>query len=98
VLDQLFSASMEQSNMRIDAPYNLAIKLQDEAQNAVRRRVLRPKIYREVPAQSVGHNGLDCCKANSASIGKVPAQVPDTVPALREIARVPQHPDPRNRF
>jgi hypothetical protein len=49
VLDQLFSASMEQSNMRIDAPYNLAIKFQDEAQNAVCRGVLRPEIYREVP-------------------------------------------------
>jgi hypothetical protein len=49
VLDQLFSASMEQSNMRIDAPYNLAIKFQDQAQNAVCRGVLRSKIYREVP-------------------------------------------------
>jgi hypothetical protein len=41
VLDQLFSASMEQSNMRIDALYDLAIKFQDEAQNAVCRGVLR---------------------------------------------------------
>jgi hypothetical protein len=49
VLDQLFSATMEQSNMRIDAHYNLAIKFQDEAQNAVCRGVRRPKIYREVP-------------------------------------------------
>jgi hypothetical protein len=28
---------MEQSNMRIDAHYNLAIKFQDEAQNAMCR-------------------------------------------------------------
>ena len=49
VLDQLFSAAMEQANMRIDALDNLAIKFQDEAQNAMRRGVLRPKIYREIP-------------------------------------------------
>jgi hypothetical protein len=35
--------------MWIDAPYNLAIKFQDQAQNAVCRGVLRSKIYREVP-------------------------------------------------
>jgi hypothetical protein len=43
VLDQLFSASMEQSNMRIDAPHNLAIKFQDEAQNAMCRGGCGPK-------------------------------------------------------
>ena len=36
--------------MRIDAPHDLAIELQDEAQNLVAARVLRPKIYCEVPA------------------------------------------------
>jgi hypothetical protein len=35
--------------MRIHALNDLAIKFQDEAQNAVCRGVLRPKIYREVP-------------------------------------------------
>jgi hypothetical protein len=50
VLDQLFGAAMEQSNMRIDAFDNFAIELQDKAQNTVRRRVLGSKIYREVPA------------------------------------------------
>jgi hypothetical protein len=64
---------MEQSNMRIDAPHDLAIEFQDEAQNPMCRRVLRPKIDCEVPAQRVGHSGLDCCKANSAIIGEVPA-------------------------
>jgi hypothetical protein len=50
VLDQLFSATMEQSNVRIDALHNLAIEFQDEAQNPVRHWVLRPKIDCEVPA------------------------------------------------
>ena len=49
VLDQLFSASMEQSNMRIDALNNLAVEFQNKSQYAVCRGVLRPKIYREVP-------------------------------------------------
>src|SRR5215472_4702885 len=35
--------------------------------------MLRSKIDCEVPVQSVGHSGLDCCKANSAIIGEVPA-------------------------
>jgi hypothetical protein len=38
------------SGFRIDAHYNLAIEFQDQAQYTVRRQVLRPKIYREVPA------------------------------------------------
>jgi hypothetical protein len=41
---------MEQSNVRVDALNNLAIEFQNQAQNAMRRRVLRPKIYGEVPA------------------------------------------------
>jgi hypothetical protein len=55
--------------MRIDALHDLTIEFQDQAQNAMRRRVLRSKIYREVPAWSIGHSGLVCCRANSTSTG-----------------------------
>jgi hypothetical protein len=58
VLDQLFSAAMEQANMWIDTLHNFAIEFKDQAQNAMCRRVLRSKIYREVPARSIGHSGL----------------------------------------
>jgi hypothetical protein len=50
VLDEFFGPAMEQSNVRVDALNNLAIEFQNQAQNAMRRRVLRPKIYGEVPA------------------------------------------------
>jgi len=50
VFDQFFGAAMEQSNMGIDALHNLAVEFQDEAQNAMRRWVLRSKIYCEVSA------------------------------------------------
>jgi hypothetical protein len=36
--------------VRIDPLDNLAVEFQDEAQNAMRRGVLRSKIYGEVPA------------------------------------------------
>jgi hypothetical protein len=48
VLDQLFGAAMEQADMRIDAVDDLAIEFHDEAQHAVRGRVLRAKIDREI--------------------------------------------------
>jgi hypothetical protein len=73
MFDQFLSAAMKQSNMRINAFDNLAIEFQDEAQNAMRRGVLRSKIYREIAAWSIGHSDLDCCKANSTRAREVPA-------------------------
>ena len=48
VLDQLLGAAMEQADMRIDALHHLAVELHHQAQNAMRRRVLRPEIQGEV--------------------------------------------------
>jgi hypothetical protein len=70
MFDQFFSAAVEQPNMRIDALDNLAVEFQDEAQNAMRRRVLRPKIYGEVPAWSIGHSGFVCCTVNTTSVAR----------------------------
>jgi hypothetical protein len=55
VLDQLFGAAMEQTDMGVDAPNHLAVKFQYQAQDAVGCRVLRPKIDGEIAECSFGH-------------------------------------------
>ena len=47
VLDQLFSAAVEQTDMRIGPLDHFAVHFQHEAQHPVGRRVLRPEIHRE---------------------------------------------------
>ena len=44
VLDQLLGAAMQQADMRIHAGDDLAVQVQDQAQHAMRRRMLRPEI------------------------------------------------------
>ena len=44
VLDQLLGAAMQQADMRIDALDDLAVELQDKAQHAVGRRMLRAEV------------------------------------------------------
>ena len=48
VLDQLFGAAVEQAHMRVTSFDDLTVKLHDKAQNAVRRRMLRPEIDRVI--------------------------------------------------
>ena len=48
VLDQLFGAAMQKSDMRIDALDNFAVEFEHEAQHAVGRRMLRPEIDGEI--------------------------------------------------
>ena len=57
-LDQLFRAAMQQPDMRIDAVDNFAVEFQHEAQNAMRRRVLRPEIDIEVADGGFSHGAL----------------------------------------
>ena len=47
-LDQLLGAAMQQADMRIDPFHHLAVQLQHETQHAMRRRMLRTEIDREV--------------------------------------------------
>ena len=47
VLDQLLRAAVQQADVRVGLLDHLAVKLHDEAQHAVRRRVLRPEVQRE---------------------------------------------------
>jgi len=44
MLDQLFRATMQQPDMRVAALHHLTVKLQHQAQHAVRCRVLRSEI------------------------------------------------------
>ena len=48
VLDQLLGAAVEQADVRVDALDDLAVELHDQAQHAVRRRVLRAEVDRVV--------------------------------------------------
>jgi hypothetical protein len=48
LLDQLFSATVKQPDMRIDALDDFAVELQHEAQHAMRGRMLRSEIDREI--------------------------------------------------
>ena len=56
VLDQLFGAAMQKSDMRIDALDHFAVELEHEPQHAVRRRMLRPEIDREVSLFGLSHH------------------------------------------
>jgi len=47
ILQQFFSAAMQQTDMAVDAIDKLAIQIHDHSQHAVRGRVLRPEIQRE---------------------------------------------------
>ena len=58
MLDQLLGAAMQQTNMRVDAPDDFAVKFQHESQDPVRRGMLRPKIDHEIAGRGFGHVGL----------------------------------------
>ena len=48
VLDQLLGAAVEQADVRVDALDDLAVELHDQAEDAVRRRVLRAEVDRVI--------------------------------------------------
>ena len=58
VLDKLLGTAVEQPDMGINALDDLAVELEDEAQYAMCRRVLRPEIDRELAALGVGGRGF----------------------------------------
>jgi hypothetical protein len=64
VLDQLLGSAVEQSDMRIDALNDLAVELEHEAQNAMGRRMLGPKIDGEIADSSFGHTGASISKVH----------------------------------
>src|SRR5690242_19950849 len=48
VLDQFFGAAVQKPDMRIDPLHYFAVELQNQPQNAVSRRMLRPEVDGEV--------------------------------------------------
>src|SRR5262249_14892508 len=54
VFDQLFRAAMQKPDMRIDALDHLAVELEHQTQHAMRRRMLRPEIDREIAGCGCG--------------------------------------------
>ena len=65
MLDQLFSATMQQSNVRINAHNDFAVELKHKPQDTMRRRMLWPKINSEIAKSSFGH-------ATSRYFGRTP--------------------------
>jgi hypothetical protein len=59
---------VEEADVGIDPLHHLAVELEDEAQNAVGRRVLRPEVERESTDSgfhgSLGYGSLGCCSGN----------------------------------
>ena len=47
-LHQLFGAAMQEAHMRVDALDDFAVQLQNQAQHAMRRRMLRAEVDVEV--------------------------------------------------
>ena len=58
VLHQLLGPPMQEPDMRIGTFDDFAVKFEDESQHAVRRRVLRTEIDREVPDVVFAHDPL----------------------------------------
>jgi hypothetical protein len=49
---------MQETNMRVDAPDDFAVKFQHKTQDPVRCGMLRPKIDHEIAGRGFGHVGL----------------------------------------
>ena len=69
VLDQLFGAAMQKPDMRIDALDHLAVEFEHEAQHAVRRRMLRPEVDREI---ALSRHQPSCNLSNFAAFAATP--------------------------
>jgi hypothetical protein len=54
--DQLFDPAMEQADVRVDPNDNFSVQFDHEPKHAMRRRMLRPKVDREIPHRGVGHD------------------------------------------
>ena len=77
VLDQLLGAAVQQADMRIDALDDFAVELEHQAQHAVRRRMLRPEVDREVADFGLGRR-----RHGSPSLGRLFVAGQDVLRAL----------------
>ncbi len=56
MLDQFFGAAVKQTDVRVDALDDFAVKFKHETQHPVSRRMLRTEIDREVALAGFGHH------------------------------------------
>ena len=61
-LHEFFGAAMQEADMRVDPLDHLAVKLEHEAQHAMRRRMLRPEVDREVAEVLLVHDSTTYCR------------------------------------
>jgi hypothetical protein len=59
MLDQFFGPTMQETDMRIDALDNLAVKLKHKTEHAVGRGMLGPKVDREIAGRRFRHGETD---------------------------------------
>ena len=55
LLDQLFGAAMQETDVRIDASHNFTVEFQHQAKNAVGRWMLRSKIDGKISEMLLVH-------------------------------------------
>lgn len=55
-LDQLFGAAMQKTDMRIDTLDDFAVQFQNQTQHAVRGRVFRTEVDREIADVMLSHS------------------------------------------
>ncbi len=80
VLDQLFRAPVQQTDMRVRALDHFAVHFQDQAQHAVGRRVLRTEVQVEILDLGFGH-GQDASVSGSASAFSSPGSTTRSMPS-----------------
>src|SRR5260370_42509647 len=75
MLDQLFSAAVQEADMGVDALNDLAVKLKHKAKHAVGRGVLGPEVEGEI-ADSGFHGASGLLLRQRGAVSGVPSGVP----------------------
>ena len=75
-LHQLLGAAMQQTDMRIHTLDNLAVEFENEAQNAMRRWMLRAEVKREVARAGAAGGERRCREVRVAAGHRWPSCVP----------------------
>ena len=68
-LHQLLGAAMQEADMRIDAFDHFAVELENEPQNAMRRRMLRPEVDREIAEVWFRHDRRPSVADRQSAVG-----------------------------
>ena len=85
MFDQFLGPAMQKPNMRVNALDDLAVEFKHQTQHAVRRRVLRSEIDREIARSGFGHSRLASVHQNPIP----PVPVPICRPRIMSFGRRP---------